>query len=847
MQNEKKYIRYKGVTRLPSEHDSYDGELEEVINMSLVGEELRPVLPPEIIGTIPGQLMFVHKNMGYEHFIYLDGNVVKAYKHESGSLSPISCNINIGVATLTRVDAVGNTLIILTSTDILYALWDNISESYKSLGGQIPFPLLKFSLVADTTISTDKTYPDYSEDIRKLGIITGSYVNYVSPGRIARSSGSIRRPSVDRDSIVSSDFENEIFGVINKNIADISENGSLLFPFFVRYAIRMYDGSLIRHSQPFLMLPTKFVPFAVGILGNPSDNKIRFYFSPSKLHFKSSLIESLRAYSDVVSSIDIFISPPIYTYIQDGNINGAVANPLSSTPEKIFAGMIKDKESILEEIGSVGNFYLLKSIPINETVSDITDELIEIEGLDNIATKELMTDDYLTHNRITAENSYTYNHKLHLTGVRQKPFTGFKYTSTGSICYAIRGYGIVEAESAHYVGPQPFIFYPDTKASSVIHFIESAQGLEGVALVKTTLSEHKYLNGSFYLDPDLNNAISTSKNRNLVIWDHGYQELQNVLFVSAHQNPFIFPASSRITLPVGKILSVSSNTEAISQGQFGQFPLYAFTDDGIWALEVAIDGKYTARQAVSREVAINSNIMQMDKALAFITAKGVSLLSGQNTEHISEIIRENNRRGSKLSISSILTALDSGEMQSVYNTDVPFETFTAGATLAFDHITGSGRILVINPLYSYAYVFDIGSSSWSKITSSYKRVVNNYPDCYVQDGEGVVYNLSHIPDALDNTTTCMIVTRPIKYNDLNFVIRSLSHRGIFKSVLNVGIYASRNGQDYHLIKTGKEKLIRMTGSGYMYYKILVIANLKSNEVISGIDLDFMVKYSNRMR
>ena len=62
--------------------------------------------------------------------------------------------------------------------------------------------------------------------------------------------------------------------------------------------------------------------------------------------------------------------------------------------------MIKNKESILEEIGSVGNFYLLKSIPIDETVSDITDELIEIEGLDNIATKELMTDDYLTHARI---------------------------------------------------------------------------------------------------------------------------------------------------------------------------------------------------------------------------------------------------------------------------------------------------------------------------------------------------------------------------------------------------------------------------------------------------------------
>ncbi|MDD3064580.1 MAG: hypothetical protein PHX50_17500, partial [Massilibacteroides sp.] len=67
MQNEKKYIRYKGITRLPSDHDAFDGELEDVVNMSLTGGELRPVLPPELIGTIPGQFIFVHKNQGFEH------------------------------------------------------------------------------------------------------------------------------------------------------------------------------------------------------------------------------------------------------------------------------------------------------------------------------------------------------------------------------------------------------------------------------------------------------------------------------------------------------------------------------------------------------------------------------------------------------------------------------------------------------------------------------------------------------------------------------------------------------------------------------------------------------------
>lgn len=877
MQNEKKYIRYKGITRLPSEHDSFDGELEDVVNMALTGGELRPVLPPQVVGSLAGHFLFVHKNQGFEHFIHIDGSLVKASKYQDGSITSLGTITNIGTSTIKTINAIGNTLIILTNKDILYLLWKD--GSYKSLGTQIPFPLLKFNLTPYSVPVIRKTYDKYAEDLERVTEVSGSYIRgrrgIPLSGSSGRSTGVYRRPNTDgegdpgedndrsiligrtyfdRESIVSSELENEIFGVINEKIAEIHGSNALLFPFFVRYAIRMYDGSLVRHSQPFLMLPSKFIPFQVGV-ADAEENVVSFYFTPSKLSFTSSMIESLQPFADIVTSVDIFISNPIYSYLPDGQINGTVANPLSSNPPKIFAGMIKSKEAILEEIESTGEFFLLHSIPINENSTSETNIPLEVKGIDNISSKELMSDDYLTHNKVLAEHSYTYNHKLHLSGVKQQPFSGFKYTLDGDICYDIRDYGIVKADAAHYVGPQPFIFYPDPRAASLIYYHNTTHGATGVMAIRQPLSAHKRLNGAFYLDPDLNNVqLSTADATDSPNTE--YQNLDSMLFVSGFQNPFVFPVNSRLTLPVGKVLSVASNTQAISQGQFGQFPLYAFTDDGIWALEVGSDGRYTARQPVSRDVAINPNVLQMDSMIAFITAKGVTLLSGSDSQPISEIIRENNIRSSQITISSMLDALNASgvldstiknRLQTTYNTDVPFEVFSAGASLAYDYITGSGRILLINPLYDYSYVFDLGTSTWSKVITSYKRVVNNYPDCYVQDGEGVVYNLSHIPDALDNTTTCMIITRPIKYNDLNFVIRSLSHRGIFKSVLNVGIYASRNGQDYHLIKTGKEKLIRMTGSGYMYYKILVIANLKPNEVISGIDLDFMVKYSNRMR
>lgn len=41
---------------------------------------------------------------------------------------------------------------------------------------------------------------------------------------------------------------------INKYIAEQQEDGYFIFPFFVRYAYRLYDGSVIMQSAPVLML-----------------------------------------------------------------------------------------------------------------------------------------------------------------------------------------------------------------------------------------------------------------------------------------------------------------------------------------------------------------------------------------------------------------------------------------------------------------------------------------------------------------------------------------------------------------------------------------------------------------
>lgn len=690
-----------------------------------------------------------------------------------------------------------------------------------------------------------------------------------------RSTGTSRASSsnlIDQStSIVSTDFENEIFGQINTKLKSIQDLSAFVFPFFVRYAVRLYDGSLVKHSQPFLMLPSKLIPFYVSIADT---NKMEFNFPfASKLNYSFSAISGISNYTDIIQSVDIFISQPIYSYLQNAHINGMIDNPYYDPakiyPQKILGGFFKKKEDIIDEIKGVGNFYHVLSIPIESFQSAQTSKTLVVKNPDSLVNQKPMDDDYLTHQTISAENSFIYNNKLHLSGVVSERFEGFKLGS--QTCY----YEGAKSQATINIGDQPFIFYPNP-ACKLLQLNSTTQ-VQGVTNYKNkfiTLSEHKALNGSFYIDPDLNNIENDAEPSPIDIIPiiYGLSQPQkdielNKLYVSAHQNPFIFPAVSRVTLPVGKIIAMASNTEAISQGQFGQFPLYVFTDDGVWALEVDREGKYMARQPVSRDVCINPNILQMDKHIGFITAKGLMILSGTQTECITDILRENNIRTSKLPISSFISAIQASPLgggleganllASIYNTD-SIETFLSGCSLAYEYINGNGRIFVINGSYSYAYVFDIQSRSWSKVTVDYTGAVNNYPDCYVQNSEGKLSNLSTIPPqappsggGLEGAILTMFVTRPISQADRLFSINRLIHRGIFASqaagMLNTVIYGSRNGIDYTPVASSKHHLLTMRGSPFRYFKIAVIAALNPSDALSGAQLQLTHRYTNRLR
>lgn len=111
-----------------------------------------------------------------------------------------------------------------------------------------------------------------------------------------------------------------------------------------------------------------------------------------------------------------------------------------------------------------------------------------------------------------------------------------------------------------------------------------------------------------------------------------------VVKVSALDNPFSFPAAHTYCPSRSPVLALCSNTVALSQGQFGQHPLYVFTQEGIWALTVDTTGQgsYAACVPVSRDVCNGTTaVCPLDNGVAFLSSKGVMLLNGTRVKEVS--------------------------------------------------------------------------------------------------------------------------------------------------------------------------------------------------------------------
>lgn len=251
-----------------------------------------------------------------------------------------------------------------------------------------------------------------------------------------------------------------------------------------------------------------------------------------------------------------------------------------------------------------------------------------------------------------------------------------------------------------------------------------------------------------------------------------YVEYGNKIVVSNPDNPFVFREDQFRTLQ-GNILAIATTSKPLSEGQFGQFPLYAFCDDGVWALEINNDGTYQAPQIVSGEVCNNKKtVTQLDDGVSFTTDGGLLLLTGREIAKISGVLDGYNVND--FAILSGLTQAQLGDWYSMLDSDTSeFAAWCSQATYAFDSVNKLIRIYCAG---KRQMVYSIESGEFSEqidgfTISNNMRIINDYPYIIIQDGQNLYTYRKMLDDGIDKKgfalTRILSVTGADKYTAIS--------------------------------------------------------------------------------
>lgn len=714
-----------------------------------------------------------------------------------------------------------------------------------------------------------------------------------------------------------------IAAVINKFVAEQATNkDKFIYPFFIRYALRLSDGSHARISEPILMIPNSgYAPF---ISFNYGDNKLYLYAFIADLQclFLNSIEEK---WKDIVSGVDVFVSEQVYPYNQganfdasknlfsyalirkENNINqvegtsygyvdlpdeyynhyyGRAKQDLYDVAKDVFNfGNLKVRENwqiikiapvenTREKLENVSQFYLAHSFDFDEIkkgVENYTTIKLKEGTLSSLVVRQPLSDDQLSNCTFLNAHLTTYNQRLHLFDYNlqhAKPTVPsrqngqiYRYDSYGELyklqvfIRTAQGERIVECNADegdyNYSTDTTWFFYPHNGAYRAVLYFKGTDNKTNIAGLN--LKQHPILNGAYWMADTIDGSmvitsVVDSDNAACAQVDD-ISHYPNAVLQSNVATPFLFPSSLMTSLGVQKIKALSSAAKALSQGQFGQFPLYAFTSEGVWALEVSTTGTYTARQPITRDVCINNNaVTQLDSAVIFPTDRGIMLLSGSQAQCISETINSeypfdvrklpafeklHNMLNHKPSTDKCLPTL-------------PFSEFLKQCQMLYDYV--HQRIIVYAPNITYAYVLSLKTKQWGMIFSNITSHLNAYPEALAIDANNNVLNFS-VQNA--EAVKCLYVTRPLKLEAANVLktIDTLIQRGMFsKGNVSTVLYGSRDLQNWYLVWSSKDHYLKgFRGSPYKFFRIAGVATLSPDENIIGASVSFAPRQTNKMR
>lgn len=974
----KSVLRYKGLSLAKDELAAENGELSLCANCEVKDGAIRPSvlegtatkspLTVQIEGQIkPSTLLFVHKTSNYSHFICYASTgkayVLYAFSFDGAPIGKIDHDFN---SIPSSVSSVGNTLVIICDGGLHYSLWKNTDSAYKYIGQKPPFLSIAFGLSKNYTADyetggIDVDGSDAGFDVAFQQTSLGCSDAFQTPIQQQTSfkQGDIQlKVKTSNESTVTE----AIWGLVNRTNNKISKSGHFYANFLVRYCYRLYDGSMIMHSAPVfvpVLVPDQYLVYAMN--AHMQNNyqvtlwdkleikrkdatgkeyafridKLTFMYYPRNVALTYAVddtaetVDDLKDWSDIISSVDIFITPPIVGADQGQTIKSLCYRPdnfalntssawaqdwttygknASNTPipypcKTVAVFPSVSGKSYSEKVASQAAFFKLHSFALDDikpttdfpqNPSSWPEVPYDSSVVENIATQEAMKDDYKTHNLLMPTSLYIYNHRLHLFGLKERLFHGFgcsQMFAAGSFPYVstqddsdgnpqispwptvykivvrlstTEGYKYVEAPLKNYFRLSWYqlynfpVFYPDARADHMYIYFST--------------DLYPAQNNFFWTDfkltacSELNGAMHVGDFQRKGQWIGNYPcasaptyssddvvDMANKIYTSEQDNPFFFPINGINTVGTGSIVGIAATTRALSQGQFGQFPLMAFCTDGVWALTVSTSGTYSAIHPISRHVCNNpSSICQLDQSVVFATDRSLYALKESSVSSISERLD-----GPLFDIAKSLKELISYYTKNTYDpailqlinlSEAP-SAFFADGTCLYDN---ANNRLIIYPKLSQTQeqtisvlVYAIADKAWS--TMAVPRplaLLNAYPYAYIQRSDGTVICLDRRYSFTDEAPhNALIITRTLTFDQTMLAISGFDQQTSSKNQQTIFFYGSNDNRTWHYIGASSRRIgSYLPAHTYRYFRVAVALRLSQDESYSQTYLDITQKY-----
>ena len=871
----------RGIERMLPPGEGADGGMYELLNIDTGGGVLRPGVSLQATGLCVDEgerIVYVHRGVGYVRYIVYDTNSGYVYAiDEEGERSEV---LHLGDAVLQSVTSIDNMLTVLTDKGMRHLLYDVASKSYNEIK-DVGLPNIgiiqkwyekngdeETGEVKDVALTVSSEKMDIIPDIDTLqwGFIFGeSYPNELG------------------NKYMITQMSDTFAGLLSNMRVLAANNNKLVDGYLVRYGLRLYDGSYKYVSPPIYLRGKEYSMLTETAYYSRAEQDM-CWKSFNACCVKGEAYRILIDVSDtevgsewdnnIVVSLDVFLSQPIPMYDSDRKINAVLGAKQTGEIDEGYTYVCKIEwgstiEPRTENIENYSNYYRVARLGREDIeAAQASGEAIELdlrEKIEHILYQPELEMNFTPHTVIsTAEK--VYNNRLHLLGIKEILYSDIhlrnmlyrQLTTEGESGYAFYEWIIavtlqhngmthgvcITGDNATSGQLSSYISYPDARATKLVIAVKTG-GLDGTEYYSREflLKSHPMADEAYHFDGFDTYGLSLIhedyaideeayyRTKDVVL--QNYIERPNVMRVSRLNNAMIYEYDKTYEIGERPIIAAEVAVETMSEGQYGEYPLYVFTEGGIYLMQQGSgDVLYSRVSPLSLSVATSRDmIVPVANGVLYGSEAGLYLLQGSNMTDIGATIDDRDvidNRNSAMSLWSIVQAMTG------HNIDTKkYDSLLRQGKLAYSYKRGEVYLYV--PGEEYVYVYSLRSGMWSRNRWQVSYSVNDYPDVLMIDNTGTAYEIPTISDEHTVAEEVLLVTRPMNMNDFVYY-KSLLQMNIMSYLsgnnapvwLHIGILCSNDGAVYKKIwerklSSGSVRNLRLShpGGSWRYYVLVV--------------------------